>query len=298
MEGDRPMGNTKRPQPASDRHRSDYGGFEYTERDDQGLLVLAEMKFVPFDLLGQYLAPDLSPALDEQSDDGADKPMRRGGSRKDAPWPCDRTKRLHATAELVRRWGKKMGYAESWKPWAHEPAWARVNQAGLRALVLDWNEILFPDDHKRLSTDSHIYQVNKQRLHLARGGSNAPAHEWISERKIYVDQYRRGIDVERAHRPDGVMLLKADGSYPLIRGDTVIEDIPMREGQTAAIEIEMSRKNLERLGGGILPSLLQHYDFAWYFCTNREVYETVVQARRDYLRTNEERKRIRILFLE
>jgi hypothetical protein len=292
------MNSTRRPQPSSDRHRSDYGCFEYTERDDLGLLVLAEMKFVPFDLLGQYLDPDLSPAVDGAFDDGAGELKRRGGSRKDAAWPRDRKKRLNATAELVRRWEKKMGYAERWKPWSREPAWARVNQAGLRTLGLDWNEIPFPDDHKRLSINSHFYHVNKLRLHLARGGSNAPAHEWISERKIYVDQYRQGIDVERAHRPDGVMLLKADSSYPLLRGDIVIEDIPICKGQTAAIEVEMSRKKLERLGEGILPSLLTHYDFAWYFCTNREVYETVVQARRDYLPTNEERKRIRILLLE
>ncbi len=256
------------------------------------------MKFVPFDLLGQYLAPDLSPAIDEPPDDSPDSPKPRGGSRKDIPWPHDRKKRLHATTELVRRWEKKMGYAESWRPWAHEPAWARINQAGLRALGLDWNEIPFPEDHRRLSINSHLYHVNKVRLHLVRGGSNAPAHEWISERKLYMDQYTQGIAVERAHRPDGVMLLKANGSYPLMRGDIVIEDISMRKGQTAAIEVEMSRKNLERLGEGILPSLLQHYDYAWYFCTNREVYETVVQARRDYLHTNEERKRIRILLLE
>lgn len=292
------MTSTRRPQPPSDRHRSDYGCFEYTERDDLGLLILAEMKFVPFDLLGQYLAPDLSPAIDKPPDDSADSSKRRGGSRKDIPWPRDKKKRLHATAELVRRWEMKMDYAESWKPWAHEPAWARINQAGLRVLGLDWNEIPFPEDRKRLSLASHTYQVNKLRLHLARGGSNAPVHEWISERKIYVDQYKRGIDVERAHRPDGVMLLKADGSYPLLRGNIVIEDIPMIKGQTAAIEREMSRKNLERLGGGILPSLLQHYDYAWYFCSTTEVYETVVQARRDYLHTNEERKRIRILLLE
>jgi hypothetical protein len=156
------MTSTQRPQPSSDRHRSDYGCFEYTERDDLGLLVLAEMKFVPFDLLGQYLAPDLSPAVDGACDDGASELKRRGGSRKDAPWPRDRKKRLNATAELVRRWEKKMGYAERWKPWAHEPAWARVNQASLRTLGLDWNDIPFPDEHKRLSINSHIYHVNKQ----------------------------------------------------------------------------------------------------------------------------------------
>ncbi len=94
------------------------------------------------------------------------------------------------------------------------------------------------------------------------------------------------------------MQLQADGSYPLSRGEIVIEQIPLLKGQTVAIEEEMSCKGSERLGKGILRSLLFHYDFAWYFCHGQEVYEKVVDARRDYLRTDDERKRIRILLVE
>jgi len=281
-------------------HRSDWGSYEYTKRDDRGLLLIAEMKFVPYDLLGQWLAPGLAPAIDEpRNEDETKGKKKRGGKRDDVPWPLDRKKRLHATAELVRRWDEKMDYARRWKPWEHEPTWARITAAGLRNLGLDWPEIEFPEDHHKLTLDSHTYQVTKRRLHLARGGSHAPAHQWIGERKIYVDQARSlGTDAERAHRPDGVLQLEADGSYPLTRGEIVIEHIPLKKGQTIAIEEELSCKGSERLGKGILRSLLSHYDFAWYFCHDEEIYDKVIAARRDHLRTDDERKRIRILLVE
>lgn len=296
------MSKARPAQPIETTHRSDWGSYEYTPRDDKGLLLIAEMKFVPYDLLGQWLAPDLTPATleprDEMKDEAKGK-KPRGGKRDDVPWPLDRKKRLHATAELVRRWDEKMDFARRWKPWEHEPTWARISAAGLRNLGLDWPEIEFPQDRHWLTLASHTYQVNKRRLHLARGGSNAPEHQWISERKIYVDQVRKlGTDAERAHRPDGVMLLLADGSYPLTRGEIVIEQIPLKKGQTVAIEEELSCKGSERLGKGILRSLLSHYDFAWYFCHDQEVYDTVIAARRDHLRTDDERKRIRIQLVE
>ncbi len=297
------MSKARRSQPPiEDTHRSDWGTFEYTLRDDKGLLLIAEMKFVPYDLLGQWLDPDLAPAIDElrneeQSKTKGKKP--RGGKRKGVPWPRDCKKRLHATAELVRRWDEKMHFARRWKPWEHEPAWARISAAGLRNLGLDWPEIEFPEDPHKLTLASHTYQVINRRLHLARGGSNAPAHQWISERKIYVDQVRKlGADAEHAHRPDGVMRLEVDGSYPLTRGEIVIEHIPLKKGQTVAIEEELSCKGSERLGKGILRSLLSQYDFAWYFCHDEEIYNKVIAARRDYLRTDDERKRIRILRIE
>ena len=295
------MSKARRSQPIEDIHRSDWGSYEYTPRDDRGQLFVADMKFVPYDLLGQWLAPDLEPAIDEPRDEtkGETKSKKqRGGKRDDVPWPLDRKKRLHAIAELVRRWDTKMDFARRWKPWEHEPTWARITAAGLRNLGLDWPEIEFPEDRHWLTLASHTYQVNKRRLHLARGGSHAPAHEWISERKIYVEQVRHGIDAERAHRPDGVMLLQADGSYPFTRGEIVIEQIPLKKGQTVAIEEELSCKGSERLGKGILPSLLSRDDFAWYFCRNQGVYDKVIAARRDYLRTDDERKRIRILLVE
>jgi hypothetical protein len=292
------MSRAHRSPSREETRRSDWGSYEYTERDDRGLRLIAEMKFMPYDVLGQWLDPDLAPATLEPGDETESK-KQRGGKRDDLPWPRDRNKRLHATAELARRWDKKMDKARCWKPWEHQPTWVRVTAAGLRTLGLDWPEIEFPEDPHWLTLTSHTYLVNKRRLYLARGGSNTPKHEWISERQIYVEQVRKlGTDAERAHRPDGVMRLEADGSYPLMLGEIVIEHIPLQRGQTVAIEEERSSKGSERLGKGILPSLLSRYDFAWYFCHDREVYDKVIAARRDYLRTDDERKRIRILLVE
>jgi len=291
---------TRTRQPPARREatrRADWGSYEYTARDDQGLRFVAQQKFVSFDHLGQVLAPDLEPALDDFPTEEY-LPGPRGGKRDDLPWPRERAKRLHALAEIVRRWEKKMGYAETWKPWAHEQTWVRVTAAGLRALGLAWNEIPFPEDRRRLTLSSHTAQVNARRLLLARGGADAPPHLWISEREIAVQQAAHGDDAKRMHRPDGILVLRENGAFPIMRGGAVANWIPMRCGQTVAIEVELTRKGRERLGEGILPSLLAHYDFAWYFCGTREVYETLVAARRDALRTAEERERIRILLVQ
>ena len=286
------------PQSVGEKRRSDFGSFGYTKRDHEGLLLVASMKFVRFDHLGQFLAPGLEPATEERRSE-PHKKKQRGGKRDTVPWPADYQRRLHATTELVRRWEKKMGYAETWKPWSDAPIWVRVTETGLKNLGLSWNDIPFPEERSRLSATSHTYQVNKRRLALARGGAQAPSHEWISERAIHADQCRQGMEqVERAHRPDGVMRVTANGSFPFQRGSTVLEQIPLTPGQLIAVEVELSRKKFARIGSGILPSLLQTYQYVWYFCGNPEVYQTVIAARRDYLQTNEERKRIRILLLE
>jgi hypothetical protein len=286
-------------QSLSDTRRSDYGTYDYTERDERLQLIVAQQTFISLDLLADFADPELRPAIDEPRDETKGKSKKpRGGKRDDVGWPLDRRKRLHAIAEIVRRWERKQGYVEIWKPWEHEPAWVRMNEAGLRNLGLPWNEIPFPEKRKRLLSSGHPYQVNKRRLALARGSADAPKHTWLCERAIFYEQLQLDPNMIRAHRPDGVLLLKADGSFPLKRGETVIEQIPLKAGQRIAAEIELSRKGFARLGNGILPSLLRSYDYAWYFCGNQEVYQTVVAARRDYLSTNEERKRIRILLLE
>lgn len=277
--------------------RADCDSFAYTVRDDVGLRFVAQQKFVSVDHLGQFLAPDLEPALDDSPAEER-LPGPRGGKRDDAPWPRERQKRLHAVAELVRRWEQKMGYAQTWKPWAHELTWVRVTAAGLRALGLDWNDTPFPEDRHRLTLGSHTYQVNARRLFLARGGAEAPSHRWLSEREIMVQQAAQGDDATWMHRPDGVLLLHEDGAFPIKRGGAVAGWIPLRRGQTVAIEVELTRKGRERLGEGILPSLLAQYDFAWYFCGTHEVSETLVAARRDALHTAGERDRIRILLVQ
>ena len=260
-------------------------------------MIVAQQGMISLDHLADFADPTLRPAIDEPIDEsGIKKP--RGGKRDDVEWPIDRKKRLHAITELVRKWEKKQCYVETWKPWDHLPAWVRVNEAGLRNLGLPWPEVPFPEKRKRLLTTGHAYQVNKRRLALARGGADVPKHDWLCERALLHEQLKQDENMIRAHRPDGVLLLKADGSFPLTRGETVIEHIPLKTQQKIAIEVELNRKNFTRLGEGILPSLLRNYDFAWYFCGNNEVYQTIIKARRDYLHTNEERKRIRILLLE
>src|SRR5260370_30582444 len=93
-QGERPtMGRARRSQPIEDTHRSDWGSYEYTPRDDRGLLLVAEMKFVPYDLLGQWLAPGLASAMDEPRDVTKSETKgkkQRGGKRDDVPWPLDR----------------------------------------------------------------------------------------------------------------------------------------------------------------------------------------------------------------
>lgn len=289
------MAGTRKTTHSQEPRRSDQGSYKYTYRDETGLRLTAEMKYMPLDLLGQWLAPHLSPALEEP----AHPKGTHGGKRDDLGWPQDAKKRLHATTELVRRWVEKMHYADLWKPWDEEVAWVRITEAGLRNLGLDWNEIPWPDDRTRLLRSGHDYQVNTRRVALARGGSDAPRHTWTGERELYIQQRRAGIDAERAHRPDGVLTLHENGAFDgphKKNGD--IENIPMQAGQRIAIETELTRKGLERLGKGILPSLLRTYDFAWYFCQTQTVYQTIIDARSNYLTSNEERKRIRILLLE
>lgn len=280
-----------------DLRRSDYGSFEYTLRDERLQMIVAQQRYISLDHLADFADAHLRPAIDEPEDESGVK-KKRGGKRDTVGWPLDRKKRLHAMTELVRKWERKQGYVETWKPWEHQCAWVRMNGAGLLNLGLPWSEIPFPEERKRLLISGHAYQVNKRRLALARGNADAPKHEWIGERAILHDQLKQNPEMIRAHRPDGILLVKADGFFPFKVDDPMSEKIPLKTGQRIAIEVELNRKKFARIGEGILPSLLRNYEHAWYFCGNQDVYNTVVAARRDYLQTNEERKRIRILLLE
>ena len=73
--------------------------------------------------------------------------------------------------------------------------------------------------------------------------------------------------------------------------------VPLSAQALLGVEIELSRKSYERLATHVLPGLLEHYDFVWYFCL-QEAYHAVVAARRNYVQTDEERKRIRIHLLD
>ena len=68
-------------------------------------------------------------------------------------------------------------------------------------------------------------------------------------------------------------------------------------GQIVAIEVECSLKGDGRLAE-ILPDLVAHHDFVWYFCLTPTIKQAVADARRNALKTDDERRRVRILLLE
>ncbi len=283
-------------------HRSDYQTYKVTDRDWEGWRFVAEMKFVRFDTLGEYWAPGFEPANDESHtlDDQGISPRRHGGKRTDMPWPSDYRKRLNAVAQVVSRWEHKMSVAETWQPFASQPKWVGITEQGLFELGLPWAEIPFPE-RDRLRHDaehsSHIHRINQVRLALARGDVEIPRHRWISEREIEANLPPKEPGVKLPHKPDGYLELEEDGAWELKRGDGSIERIPLFRGSRIGVEIELSRKSYERLATHVLPGLLEHYDFVWYFCL-QEAYHAVVAARRNYVQTDEERKRIRIHLLD
>ena len=169
--------------------RSDYGSYKVTDRDWEGLSLAADMKFVRFDTLGEYWAPGFETANNEsQTLEAKDERLRNhGGRRINLPWPRESRKRLSAVAQVVSRWEHKMGFAETWQPFAWQPKWVRITELGLFELGLPWAEIPFPE-RDRLRHDaehnSHIHRMNQVRLSLARGDVAVPRHRWISEREI------------------------------------------------------------------------------------------------------------------
>jgi hypothetical protein len=192
-----------------------------------------------------------------------------------------------------------MAFAETWQPFASQPKWVRITEVGLFELGLPWYEIPFPE-RERIRHDaehhSHTHSINQVRIALARGDVNVPRHRWISEREIEANLPLKEPGVILPHKPDGYLELEEEGEWEIMRGDGNIERIPLRRGSRIGIEIELSRKSYERLATHVLPSLLEHYDYVLYFCL-QEAYQAVVMARRDYVQTDQERKRIRILKL-
>ena len=281
--------------------RSDAGSSRLQTRDVDLLRFGAEQTIVRFDTAGEYLAPDHSPATIEPSQEqvmDTRAPVKRD-------WPTDLRHRLMAVSRLVRKL-RDQGYVEIIQPWADQPAWFRVTSQGLRLLGLDWPEIPFPEKpedlearlrHDRYYT-SHNHLINQVRLLLARGGADAPEHTWKGERALEVALPPREYGTHRPHKPDGILGLKAEGSWPLKTGmGTVLATISMQPGQIVAIEVEATQKSDARLDQ-ILPDLLAHHDFVWYFCWTPGIYDTLIRARQRALTTNRERSRIRILKLE
>ena len=129
----------------SKSRRSDFGSYKMTDRDWEGLQFIAEMKFVRFDTLGEYWAPGFAPASREPLTPVRQYavPRHKGGNHRGIPWPAEYTKRMNAVSQVVSRWESKMGYAETWQPFASQPKWVRITEAGLYELGLQWYENSF-----------------------------------------------------------------------------------------------------------------------------------------------------------
>ena len=283
------------------KRRIDAGSFRFKSRDADLLRFGAEQTFTRFDTAGEYLAPGYALALTlpppEQLADPTPAVKRA--------WPADLRHRLMAVSKLLRKLEVR-GYVEIVQPWADQPAWFRTTALGLRSLGLDWPDIPFPDTYEaleaRLRHDryfvSHNYLINQVRLLLARGGAGAPKHTWKGERAIEEALPPREKGVRRQHKLDGAIRLEEDGSWEVRAKDgTVLDSVAMKAGQIIGIEVECSQKSTARLAE-ILPDIIAHLDFVWYFCASPTIKQAVADARRNALKPDDERRRVRILLLE
>ena len=281
--------------------RRDAGSSRTTSRDIDILRLGAEQTFVRYDTAGEYLAPGYVPALvqptPEQLADTTPSAKRA--------WPADLRHRLMATTRLLNKLEAR-GTVEIIQPWADQPAWFRVTALGLRTLSLEWEEIPFPEKYEdleaRLRHDkyytSHNHLINQVRMLLARGEANMPTdHEWRGERAIEIALPPREQGTRRPHKADGVVLLKKDGSWPLTSVDRtrVFGVREMKAQQIVGIEVECTQKNDSRYKV-ILPDLVEHHDFVWYFCLTDTIRQAVADARKTL--TEEQRQRVRLLLLE
>ena len=290
---------TRRKQ-VSRKQRRDAGATRPTGRDRDIVRFGVEQTFIRYDTLGEWLAPDYSVATEEPPEaqlQDARPPIKRA-------WPQDRRHRLMAVTRLMNKL-ERQGYVEIIQPWAEQPAWFRVTTQGLRSISLDWEEIPFPETyldlearlrHDRFFT-SHNHLINQVRLLLARGGAGAPQHAWKGERAIEIALPPREKGIRRPHKPDGIIKLQKDGVWHVRAANgAILDTILMRANQIIGIEVECSQKSGKRLAE-ILPDLLSHHDFVWYFCLTPGIRQAVADARKT-LATDAERRRVRILLLE
>jgi hypothetical protein len=245
---------------------------ELDMRDKRGMEFVAHAKTARVDQLAQLFAPDLSPALDDQprrrlrKGEPKPPPKEKGGTHG---WPQGRHQRVAATLPIVQDW-VDLGLALKLRPWRDQPMWVMLTPTGERWLGLGYTPIDFPAGELE-----HLYVINEVRLFLLRA-SQVPPHVWISERELQQAEPLKVAEMELPHRPDGVLLLEQRGQIK-VRGET----IELEGGERIAIEAERSRKNYKELEAD-LPSLLEHYDRAWYFCTP-SAYDALSEARERYL---------------
>jgi hypothetical protein len=259
---------------------------ELDMRDKRGMEFVAHAKTARVDQLAQLFAPELSPAIDDEprrrlkKNEPKPPPKLKGGMHG---WPQGRHQRVAATLPIVQDW-VDLGMAWKLRPWRDHPMWIQLSPAGERWLGLSYTPIPFPAGELE-----HIYVINEIRLFLLRS-TQIPTHAWISERELQQNEPQKVAEMELPHRPDGVMILEESGQIK-IRG----EEINLAGGERIAIEAERSRKNYKELAKD-LPSLMRHYDRAWYFATPG-AYDTVSEARERYLVNPADRARLQIFRL-
>lgn len=286
--------------------RSNYGAWKLRTRDIEGLRLIGEQKFVRLDTLCEWFAPGYAKATSLYPPDDQPK-ASRGGDRSEASWPRDQRHRMMAVHRLVNRWCSVFQMAEKWQPWGDLPPWVRLTASGLAEIGHpDWPEIPWPDDERkdRLRDNgkdrlSHTHRVNKARLALARGDVEdiSPAHLWHSEREIEIALPEKIRGVKLPHKTDGYVELQPPHTWTktLPSGRTEVLQLP--PGARVGIEVELSRKSFEVYASHVLPQLLSLYDAALYLAAG-DAYDAIVEARKTYLPSNEERKRIRIVRFE
>jgi hypothetical protein len=291
----------KKRRRVQQKRRSDAGSVQFRGRDATIIRFAAEQTFARSDSLGEELAPDHSPAVAEPP---ASQLADTTGPTKRA-WPADVRHRQNAVAKLLKKLSNR-GYLEVIQPWDDQPPWFRATAFGLRAVGLDWPEIFFPETYEdleaRLRHDnqfkSHNHLVNQVRLLLARGGAGAPKHIWKGERALELALPPREKGLRRPHKPDGILYLQEGGAWSITTKDgTVLETVEMQPGQLVGIEVECQQKSEHRLSE-ILPDLVAHHDYVWYFCLTPTIKQAVADARKKFLTTHEERRRVQILLLE
>jgi hypothetical protein len=292
----------KKRRRVQQKRRSDAGSIRFSARDSDIIRFGAEQTFARADTLGEYLAPGYTPATAEPP---ASQLADTTAPRKRA-WPADSRHRQMAVSKQLRKLARR-GYLEVIQPWSDQPPWYRATAQALRYLGLDWVEIPFPAEYDdleaRLRHDSqfrsHNHLINQVRLLLARRGAGAPKHTWRGERAIEAALPPRQKDVRRPHKADGVIRLEEDGVWEVLSADKtrVLDTVQMKAGQIIGIEVENTQKSDHQLSE-ILPDLVAHLDYVWYFCLTPTIRAAVVKARREVLSTDDERRRVRVLLLE
>ncbi len=287
-------------------HRSNYGTWKKQTRDDDGMRLVGEQKFVRMDTLCQWFAPGYARASSLYPPENQAK-EQHGGDRSESKWPTDQRHRLMAVHRLVNKWCRVMHMAEKWQPWGDEPAWVRLNAAGLDEIGHpDWPEIPWPSDEDkgRLRDNgddhlSHAHRINEARLALARGDVDAipKEHIWHSEREVEIALPEKVKGIKLDHKPDGYVELKVAATWQMPTRGPVSQVFTLPIGSQIAIEVELSRKNFEVYASHYLPELLKLYDAAVYLAYG-DAYDAVIAARRDLLNSHDDRKRFRVIQLK